>query len=74
MGDHHEDASRIPKIRRGTVAAALHEQIVARRAIADQVISLAHLLGRRVATRPEPESATSATSWSVGTRASRTRR
>lgn len=48
MGDHHEDASRIPKIRRGTVAAALHEQIVARRAIADQVISLAHLLGRRV--------------------------
>jgi len=34
--------------RRGAVSAALHDRIAARRAIADQTISLAHLLGRRV--------------------------
>jgi sporulation protein YlmC with PRC-barrel domain len=34
--------------RRGAVSAALHDRIAARRTIADQTISLAHLLGRRV--------------------------
>lgn len=34
--------------RRGAVSAALHDRITARRTIADQTISLAHLLGRRV--------------------------
>jgi hypothetical protein len=33
---------------RATLSAALHERIAARRTIADQAISLAHLLGRRV--------------------------
>ena len=34
--------------RRGAVSAALHDRITARRTIADQTISLAHLLGRHV--------------------------
>ena len=34
--------------RRGAASAALHDRIAARRTIADQTISLAHLLGRRV--------------------------
>ena len=34
--------------RRGAVSAVLHDRIAARRTIADQTISLAHLLGRRV--------------------------
>ena len=33
---------------RGAVSAVLHDRIAARRTIADQTISLAHLLGRRV--------------------------
>jgi sporulation protein YlmC with PRC-barrel domain len=43
-----EEDQHNPTKRRRTAAAALHERIAARRAIAHEVISLAHLLGRRV--------------------------
>src|SRR4051794_15272354 len=47
MSEISADSRPTPN-RRHRKPAALHEQIAARRVIADEVISLAHLLGRSV--------------------------